>query len=1253
MSDIREELIDTGINKKRVIGVILVVLLLISVFAFSTFIISFLFGTQRPNPNRQKADTDYEDAELIKPPYPFDEDFFNDLFNDLSPDELADVMEMLEDMMDSSIDDLDLSDFSEALLALLGSQAAQQEVFRVYDYDSFPNMTNKFWRYECFDEFTGDQWQSTAATNPYPFLTYAEYFGQYSSLDIIQLKMPLSPNLGLNSMVIPSFFPIPFIMEGSVYADNLDLGTIALHKTDFNCTTIDLDFNSEDPVNMSYELFGLNLPSNNDINNSAIEAQYTPIFIQNKYLQLPPSIDTYINTHPYFKSHYDVLDIIIKDTDTSFVVANKIRNYLQSNFTVGIDALTNDPPADGEDIVEWFCAHEEGLWSEFASAFCAFTRAFNVSSRFVDGFNSWGIEEGYDIDEGKDFFAIKYLNLYNWAEIYVPTDISGDGMWVLMDIIGDSFGQGGNPMANYNIEVFTNFTAGYRGQWANLTAILSSPTGSIDNKEITFTDLGSGLPLGTSYTNQNGSASILVNINNSFVVGPHVIMATYQLANNFTSFIVFGDIEVNFTSVNPTVVNRSISNTTNIQGYVYDPIASQRVRNATVQFVLFEKGTSNIVPNPFDITYTDTDSNGDFDVFTNVNPHVSRGNYEIRVDFNGSWGGWPLAWGIMNDSSNRIEFNVTEKLTSILLFSINGQPTDYPSFPSSVVNVKRGQQVDLSVILIDESTMFPTPGEIVEFYDYTNGDVIIGADITDAFGRASILYNIGNTNKSGPTLVYARYGGDFNYSYYIVNESIGVNLISYTSPLEYDLANPIPFNIQCELIDLFANPIYYSQLDLRMNSTIDYTGFLTPSNPEYPSPTGSNFFNFNRGVNPGIPLDNYTLTLEFNGFFNFYAYPYPASFSLGYLYNSVEIPKELYIYDTNLVTIFLDVEGNPTRTFYDDFNPPERYNNATTAHFQVQVNHVQALDGRTVYIYDDFTNIELQNYVFPGGTGLTGFVQFNISTASLHAGLHRIRVQYHTYSTINTTYIIINETVNIDANSNKNEVIRGVESFAVSGTVEDFNTFERLRGLRVSIILLNSSLNDVSGYLNLVGSQSIVINNDGTYSFTVSSVDQAILQGNYYIRIDFNGSIEYPAGFPSVDLNDYMIHTSSSLISLDINADTQLIGLSYSLEYDIFPNLWIDGDTLYVWGELRWDNNTAIAGVLINVTIIDERGGIIVAYNDIVSTDLSGGFNVSIFIDENDPWPSLKSDVEIRVSFNPIINGMVYVEPDEESIFPP
>ena len=73
-----------------------------------------------------------------------------------------------------------------------------------------------------------------------------------------------------------------------------------------------------------------------------------------------------------------------------------------------------DPAPEGMDVVEWFCETQQGLWSDFASAFCAFTRAFGVSSRFIDGFNSILIEEFFDNDEGKNGFAIKYKNLYSW-----------------------------------------------------------------------------------------------------------------------------------------------------------------------------------------------------------------------------------------------------------------------------------------------------------------------------------------------------------------------------------------------------------------------------------------------------------------------------------------------------------------------------------------------------------------------------------------------------------------------------------------------------------------------------------------------------------------------------------------------------------------------------------------------------------------------------------------------------------------------
>ncbi|MFX1552747.1 MAG: transglutaminase domain-containing protein, partial [Promethearchaeota archaeon] len=900
-------------------------------------------------------------------------------------------------------------------------------------------------------------------------------------------------------------------------------------------------------------------------------------------------------------------------------------------------------------IVEWFCEHGEGLWSEFASAFCAFTRAFNVSSRFVNGFHSQGIVPEYDDTENKWYFAIKYMNLYNWAEIFVPTSISGDGMWTQMDIIFDSFGAGGNPMANYRIKVNSNFTAGYRGPKANLTATLSSDTGSINNKRITFTDLNSGLILGEAYTDQNGTASILVNINESQVVGPHLIMASYQLANNFTSYMIYGNIQVNLTNVYPQTINRSISTTTTIQGYVYDPVANQGVRNATVEFVLLDKSTQNKIINPFDINSIDTDINGNFNEIVSVNSWVPRGNYEIRVDFNGSWGGVLLApFGIMDNSSNKMDFTITEELTYRLLFSIDGQPTDFPfpPNPSNLINVKRGEQLNLSAILIDEDIMSPDPGEIVEFYDYTNGNVMIGTDITNSKGIASFIYDIGVNNKSGPTLVYAKYGGDFNYSYYIVNESIVFDFISGPIPREINRTGSFgtQFNTMCRLIDTSNNDIYYSEIALRMfRMGSPMSQYLNPQFPLFQDTGGSNLFTFDLGVQPDTPATNYTLRLDFDGFFDFTfdpGNPYPSSFFINDLSVSYFIPNELKVIDPENLTIYLAVEGRPTSTFYNDGYLPERYNRGETAHFQVQILHPLPFNGRTVYVYNEYNGRELDNYKF--GPLDTGFVQFNISTNDIndfHAGLNRIRVEYDIFATINTTYIIINETVNINANPGTNVITRGNGGFNVYGNVEKDG--KNMKGMELKLVLLDNDDNDISGYLDMPWGQYVIIQNDGTYQFQVNSINLNCPQGEYYLRVDFNGTISAPG----ISVTNYMINTSSARKLLNITAGTIIIQEGYhTTPHDISDGDWWVDDILYIYGNLTWDNGTAMANMKVNVTV-QLLNGEIVAFNDTVVTDQYGGFNASLIVDSS--WPDYVSQTKIIVYFEPKDNNLEYVDKTE------
>ncbi|MFW9878162.1 MAG: transglutaminase family protein, partial [Candidatus Thorarchaeota archaeon] len=537
MSDLREEILGTGINKKKIIGIILVALLLIGMFAFSTVFISFLFGTQRPYPSKEKSETDPEDAELIKPPFPFDEDFWQDLLDQVDDPEA--LLDMLSEMFDGDIDDLDLGNFSQGLLDLLFSGAGEIEVFRVYNmtYYDFNQMFDVLWKYECFDEYTGEGWTSNAGTDLYDFYTYGDYLSNYfPDPELLKVKMPLSPDIGINSMVIPTLFPTPFVIDGSFSAPNLIPASPTLYKDEYNSTIIDLSFSSDIDANMTFNMFGLynHLPSDIELNSTAVEAFWTPTYIENKYLQLPPTISIYKSNNPYFNAHFSILNGIIDPNDNAFWAACKIRNYLQTQFSFPLDPSLYNPAPEGTDVIEWFCETEQGVWSDFASAFCAFARAFGISSRFVDGFNSFWIEEFADPYEPPNEnvgFAIKYKNLYNWAEIYVPTDISGNGKWVQFDIFDTFGGGGGGPIlgGDYNITVSTDQTSYIRPDTATITATISSNTDPINNLTITFRDYTTGRIFGQDDTDISGIASIQSNFNISEIVGPHLIEARYDL----------------------------------------------------------------------------------------------------------------------------------------------------------------------------------------------------------------------------------------------------------------------------------------------------------------------------------------------------------------------------------------------------------------------------------------------------------------------------------------------------------------------------------------------------------------------------------------------------------------------------------------------------------------------------------------------------------------------------------------------------
>ncbi|MHA1281375.1 MAG: transglutaminase domain-containing protein [Promethearchaeota archaeon] len=1110
MSVIEQELFDSRITRKRAIGTILLAGLLISAFAFSTALFSLILGTQRLTPNEELANAEQEDAILVNIPSPYN---LEDLLSFLDQDSL----ETLMDMFDGNIDNLNLAAYAALLGALLYSD---EPVFYVYNYDDFNNMSDVLWKYESFDKFNGDEWECTFPRTLHNFISLTEYYNSYSSLDLLKIKMPLEPDEGANSMVIPSLFPNPYIIEGSFDADTLDPNSVVLYKTNMNSTTVDLNFYSSDNVNMSYELFGLKLPSNEEINNSAVDESYTPSAIKNTYLQLPPDITTYINTHPNFKKHYDILNSIIKPSDNAFQVANKIRNYLQDNFTFGFDAYQSDPPQDGEDTVEWFCEKEEGLWSDFASAFCVFCRAFGVASRFINGFNSRNIEEFYDKEEATNGFTVKYKNMYNWAEIYIPTDTSGNGYWVQMDILYDSFGSGGNPFTEeeFHITVESNFTSGNRGSIAQINATLTSPTASVEGRKVTFTDTTSGVTLGEATTNNKGVASILVNIDNNQVIGPHLIKASYFSAINYTTYVVYGPIRVNLLSLFPNEVNRSITNSTHINGYVDDPINGQRVKNATVEFVLLNKDTKIKQINPFNILYMDTDENGIFDTDLLIQPHIPNGEYLVRVDFNGSWNAQPLAAGIVEDSSNILPLNITSKIEKRVFLYLDSYSSQQTTLPKK----SRFNSLNITVYVKDGSGT-PLSGELVEFFDLTNNSKI-GEKYTNSNGSASILYNIGNNLVSGPHLISAKVGGIKNYSYFVLNETPNLVIISGPTPniINRTGSGTTQFSIAGQLVDAQnGKPIPKTQIKvLLIKNGYDNSTYLVP-NEAYPYLTGiDGKFNLTFGVASNTPPGNYSILVKFTGNYNrldnIY---YPYNFSLNNLSCNRTASNELQIDAPDIFIFNLWINGTTT----DDYNNPAVSIGSKlnfTVYLQWGVSPIA--DGEWVDFFDLTSNKSIGSSQTTNGYAS---LIYNVDS-SLNAGPHLIYAEWN--NKYNYSYYIINSSITIDLYIcpippivNRSGSLG--REFQIIGYINDSNTGKPIKYTEIEIRMFDLNHNDASFYLTKT-SGSLQCGETGFINLTYI-VSSSTPENNYTLEVWFNGTFLYSP--PYNDFNSHNFYLTS------------------------------------------------------------------------------------------------------------------------------
>lgn len=1144
MSEFREDLLASSVDKKRVIKTILLVGALITLFAFSTVIFSLIWGSLRIPPNDQFSQAEWEDAELIDIPLTINFSDFQDLFDNLTldPDQIEDALDALQDMFDGNIDDLDLSDFAAALLGLAASNI---EVFRIYNDEDFDfNLSDFFdtlWKYECFDEYNGSGWLSTAGKQIHNFYTYADYFSNPPLEDILKVQMPLSPSAGQNSMVIPTLFPNPYVMEGSLSAMNnmsietLDIDQTELYKDDFNSTTLDPYFMNNDPVNLTYKMFGLDLPTEQEISMSAVNAIYTPAGIRNKYIRLPPSINVYRLNNPNFNTQYNLLNQTISTDDNAFQVADKIKSYIQTRFTYNYN-----PAPSGRDAIDWFCETGSGMPSDFASAFCAFTRSFGVASRFITGFNSLNITKEYDALKGQHYFSIKYRNLYNWAEVYIPTDTSGNGQWVQMEVF---------PVpSNYSLSLYSNFTAGNRGAVAEVTAHLKNNNIAEPNRIIYFYDEYYNQFIGQATTNLDGNATIYINIDDTQIVGPHMIVAYYGSATNYTSYMVHGDIEVNLTSVNPANVTIPQYTNTFIQGYMSDPVNNERVRYATVELLLLEKDTNiRASPNPFvESPFIDTDDLGEFNINLNVDPSVNNGQYDFRADMNNTWNGIFYPLGNMYDSSNLIDFNVSRIPIKKLLFYINDVPADITDYP--VVN--RSASLNLKALVLNE-TNSPLANQNIEFRDYTRG-TLIGTNTTNSNGIATLDYSLGSDNIAGPNLLFAKLNSLENHSYFVLNEEpiININLGPVPRSINRTVAGAINtlFHIVGNIEDRTNGlPIRFSELTLRLfRGTSDYSDGLLPAKHFWTDSNGN--FDEYLEVNSTIPTGNYSLRLDFNGTIDFnWLAPYPYFFNLSNFNTSTSFENQIKVTTPSTLLFNFWINGTNSTQYQQ---PVISRNGDLNLSVYLQWGPDPILDG-DVYFYDLTQDALIGSALITDGIAHLIY-QTNGSTT---AGPHLIYANYDNY--YNHSYFILDDQVNLTLDTGPEP--RWVYSsgstnrnFNLEGSIIDANNSNPVKYAQISVRMYDGLI-DVSHFLNLE-SGNFNLDETGEYYLTFS-VSSAAPAKNYTLTVEFYGTFLYSN--PNNFFNEYNfnLHTFPNLNSV-VNGLYQIKIINPD---DINLNFFIDG----------------------------------------------------------------------------------------------
>ena len=133
----------------------------------------------------------------------------------------------------------------------------------------------------------------------------------------------------------------------------------------------------------------------------------------------------------------------------------------------------------------------------------------------------------------------------------------------------------------------------------------------------------------------------------------------------------------------------------------------------------------------------------------------------------------------------------------------------------------RGESTTISVILLQNGTYGnPVPEQNIEFYDQTN-NLLLGTDITNVSGLASIDWSIPIDHLLGPTLINATFRGNesiflaSSYQSFILNILASTEIILHDAPLMLAPGDTLSFSVV--IYDDTSNPINNRNLSVFMD----------------------------------------------------------------------------------------------------------------------------------------------------------------------------------------------------------------------------------------------------------------------------------------------------------------------------------------------------------------------------------------------------------------------------------------------------